>query len=355
MLREKDRVRITAAETREANKEIKEELLQVTQTYRGLPPITGIDPPGYRTPESIKAREDRFKEEQAAYRVLEPSELRPTNKEQRETNQEARIEQELTKVEWKQVAQEYQKTGNARTIAHSLSIKTEQARHLIEKGIMRLGLPSIREYAIDQTKINTDIRERHQDRQKQALLSDDVARAIQERATEEASAAKILLDQTNIAGTIVGGYVKALLNSLQSGKSGVAIPENISLQSLVDLTKVLDTHTKAMERAVKLMNLTQGKPTERIEHQVGAMLAICTTQELEEANITGKLPSRLTSRLGAADPIDKNHRSVIEAQAVRIQSDEGDTDVSTEQDQPDWLDTIQPAEGVSEEAPDDQA
>ena len=315
--------------------ERRSQVLKATpQTYEGLPPITGINPPGYRIPESKKARAERIKTEKEAQYIIHPP---------KQEDRHYEIEQGLTKDSWQKVFNAFAVTGKPTIISQATDIPAKAVKHILDHGILRLGLPSIKQHSIDQAQLNLDIQET-KEKHKKKLMQSDVTEAIQKRATQEASSAKLMLDQTMEVGTIVGGYVKAFFNTLKKGDATLAIPERVDLDTLENLTKVLDSYTKSMERAVKLVNLTQGKPTERVEHQIGAMLAVCTTRELEEAQNSGKLPARLTSRLGTAEPMKEGDSNIIEAHAVEIQKNTSNNDET-----PEWLTSIKPPEGESTE------
>lgn len=322
-------------EAAEYIEERRDQVLKATpQTYEGLPPITGINPPGYRIPESKKARAERVKAEKEAELIIHPP---------KQEDKHYEIEQNLTEADWQRVSKAFAVTGKPGIIAKATDLPTKAVKHIIDNGITRLGLPGIKQHSIDQAQLNLDIQET-EEKHKKKLMQSDVTEAIQKRATQEASSAKLMLDQTMEVGTIVGGYVKAFFNTLKRGEATLSIPERVDLEALENLTKVLDSYTKSMERAVKLVNLTQGKPTERVEHQIGAMLAVCTTKELEAAASTGNLPARLTSRLGSTEPMREGESNIIEAHAVEIQNKDNTADEA-----PEWLQSIKQAEGESTE------
>lgn len=318
------------------------------RTTAGLPSPTGINPPGYETPEAIKAREDAAEEEAAVQQVLKPPQWKAKAGTSPETlKKRIKLEQELERGDWEAVASFYQHTGNANTIAIQSGLTLIQVNHLLKHGLKRLGMPDIRSHMVDQGQLNLDVAKTTR-KQTQHIFSDDVATAIQERATQEAAAARSMLHQCIETGNIVSGYVKALFSSLATEESVMLIPKTVTLDTLETMTKVVDSHTRAMERAVKMVRLTQGEPTELIEHQIGAMLAVCTTRELEEAAASGNLPRRLTSRISGADPVQEmGGKQVIDVPGENGESIHPKATVNEEEDAPQWLTEIAPAEGES--------
>lgn len=352
------------------------------ETIKGLPKIV---PP----PELEQAKEEATQEEVAAINPLRPTrseeemdqmaspskKIKPKAGARRKRDKVKAIvamEKKLSDDDWHAVATAYALTENAQAIAHQTNLTKQQVEHIIENGIQSKNLPSVKQATHDKAKANLAARKAAQQNQV-ALFSDDVATAIQSRATQEAAAAHSMLQQSIQAGNMITGYVKALFQQLSTGQSRLEIPEEVNLNTFDTLTKVVDSHTRAMERAIKMVRLTQGEPTELIEHQIGAMLAVCTTRELEEAAHTGNLPRRLTARISGSDPVQAESR-VIDVKHEEVQeqtqSQEEHTSQCTKQPHqetktnstddrtsetpidkpiPEWMQTIAPAEGESAE------
>lgn len=314
--------------------------------------VAGVPPPTRPAPEAARAQQLAAQEDVQAQQVLKPDGWQPNNDvTERQMRNRIKLEQELERHDWEAVASFYQHTGNINAIATQAGLQVRQVKHLLEHGIKRLGLPGIREHAIDQGQLNIDAIA-HSKRSSQHLFSEDVANAIQERATQEAAAARSMLHQAIEAGNIVSGYVKALFTSLATEETALLIPKNVTLDTLETMTKVVDAHTRAMERAIKMVRLTQGEPTELIEHQIGAMLAVCTTRELEEAAASGNLPRRLTSRISGADPVQEQQGQIIDVPGGNGGSIHPQATLD-EEEPPQWLTEIAPAEGESVEAVED--
>jgi hypothetical protein len=333
------------------------------RTLPGVPPPGMLTPEGYQTPELQRARVSTAQAEVSAMDVIKgqrqnPYELR-INKAARER---LRIDQELERGDWENVVALYQHTGHAGALATQAGLTEPQVNHLLEYGINRLGLPPIKAHTIDQAKLQLDVAKKQRE-QAVGIYSEDVAIAVQERATQEAAAARDFLTQAINSGSIISGYVQAFMKSLANGETVLAIPKHVTLDHLESMSKVVDAHSRAMERAIKMVRLTQGEPTELIEHQVGALLALCTTRELEDAERTGRLPKRLTARISGSDPVKEQTSRVIDAHSEVVQGDPVATfleqasnihkAVPEDDTAPSWAKDIAPPEGESTAAVDD--
>jgi hypothetical protein len=246
----------------------------------------------------------------------------------------AKREDLLTKKNWQDVLERYAKTGKPSEIASQLGLAKRAVEDLIEHGIPRLGLPGIRDYSVDTAELHLDLH-RQREVQQASLKREDVTEAITERAISEAAVAQNTLAGAGKTGIIIGAYVDELLKRVQAGHLPMAFPEALTPSLLEDLAKAMKANAEATEKAVKLMRLTAGEPTELIEHKIAGLVATCTTEELREAALNGRIPRRLTSRLGSsADPLQSR-----DGAASASASDEaGIIDVDfTNSEAPSWL------------------
>lgn len=211
------------------------------------------------------------------------------------SNQALSLDLELSKENWESVYSEYQHSGDPIVISEHLhsALSPAQVKHLIEYGVLRLGLPPIAEHACDYDRVNLALSasvgtpsnlETHE-------VDGPVRQAVTERVTQEAAAARRALDAAVEANEIFSGYLHQLSSLARAGRW--ELPEGISIGLLEKMTKALLANTTSVEHAVKLTRLTQGEPTETISIQVAGLLANCTLEELQEAERTGRLPGRL--------------------------------------------------------------
>ena len=218
----------------------------------------------------------------------------------------------LTKEQWEKVVHAFAETGDPRRMARLTKIPGNYIRQLLTEGIPRLGLPPIREYTIDQAQLHIDSKAVAEvARKKEEMV---VARqAVQERVTQEAGCARALLEQTIAGSQIASQYVQKLMANLASEQCKLMMSPIVTLDTIEKLAKVLETNSRAVDRAVKLVRLTQGEPTETVDVRLGLLLASCTIEEVLDAERTGKLPARLLSRGESADPVDNGKTDFIDA------------------------------------------
>jgi hypothetical protein len=328
-------------------------LLDNERTKPGLPPTKGVKPP-----ETTKAQDEAKAREIETLRLIKPPNWKPQDHPTQNIKRKyAKIEERLERGDWEAVASYFQHTASVPTLMEQTGLNRPQVNHLLHRGVQRLGLPSIKEHAINTGKINLDLA-KAQKRRNEITYSTDVADAIQNRATQEAAAARNMLNQAIESGTVVSGYLKALFQQLGDGRSILGIPEVVTLDTLDGITKVVDAHTRALERSIKMVRLTQGEPTEIMEHQIGAMLAICSTKELEEAAATGRIPKRLTARISGADQVEEStskDKTVIDVKADDEESTNNPATTTQEatpnpEEEPSWKKSIARAEGESSTA-----
>jgi hypothetical protein len=221
-------------------------------------------------------------------------------------------EARLSEDDWYAVLKAYGKTGTLKRLQVSTGFPQQKIRYLLHVGIKRLSLPPIETFA-NKAGINMSLTVKAEETQEVARSSQAIA-AVQKRATKEAATAMKTLDQAIQIGSVFGQFIEGLMQGLKSGKSAMLIPKHVTVEALTEIGEVLNKHTQSIDRAVKLVRLTQGEPTERIEHQVGALLAGCSLEELQEAEKTGHIPKSLVSRLGAGS-------NAIDAEFTRVEGD----------------------------------
>jgi len=221
-----------------------------------------------------------------------------------------KIDKTLKEEDWEQVYLAFAKSGEPYKIAKQTKLPIHSVKHLLHKGIEHINLPPILEQAVDYEEVQRTIAKQRNRRANEIINRQDpkVAQVIQERVTQDAAASQRLLEQAVEGGELISQFVKTLNQNIQEGTASLAIPEFITPQVLETLSKVLDAHSRTMERAIKMTRLTAGESTDIIEHQTVALLASLTTSELIEAERTGKLPKRLTARISGSDPLDISNK-----------------------------------------------
>ena len=235
------------------------------------------------------------------------------------------LDAELSTEDWTDVYYAYQNTGVPAKLAEETDLSCEQVEYLLGYGIRRLQLPGIAEHARDKATIALAVQHetKLQDMSSPALFSGpEVQKAITSRVVQEAAAAQSVLDASMAANRILRAYIDKALLLAESGE--IALPEKLTLGTLETLQKSLVANTLAMERAVKLTRLTKGEPTELLGVQVGALVATCSLEELEEAERSGSIPRRLLTRFASGD-------KVLESKVIDVDSDsDSDSDGEVE-------------------------
>jgi hypothetical protein len=227
----------------------------------------------------------------------------------KETKADELSEARLSEDDWYKLLAAYGKTGAISGLQTRTGFSPQKIKHLLHVGIKRLCLPAIETFA-RKANINTKLMSTDQENQAIAKAPQTVA-AVQKRATKEAATAMNTLNQVIQAGGIIHQFIEGMTEGLKSGHCQMHVPKYITMEALAEMGDVLNKHTQSIDRAVKLVRLTQGEPTERIEHQVGALLAGCTLEELQEAERTGHIPRSLVSRLqGDGGAIDAEYSLV---------------------------------------------
>jgi hypothetical protein len=313
---------------------------------KAQPSSTNTQPPGWVPPEIKKARAEAEAQE---IEVGAPI-LRPHGSTYKAANSRVKqiitmADQVLTEEDWSQVLRLFGQTGDVKQIAKDTALKEKHVEHLLTYGVIRLGLPPVKDYAIDQADLNIKLKEH-----RAKLQTDDAVEAVQERVVQEAAAAQVLLEQGMAQGSVLQVFMQSLTASLQNGSTTLAIPTELGIGALDNITKVFDQHTRAMDRAVKLVRLTAGEPTELIAHQVGVLVAGLPFDDLLEAERTGKLPRALTSRIGGTDPIaNRDKADVIDVDSSAVDNSSPLTQVLTKAAKADIDDLISYA-GAPDEA-----
>jgi hypothetical protein len=292
----------------------------ITPTKGGIPtpttpPPTNLQAPGWAPAEAEVAEANADAQELAAAApILTQRGSKHRSAATKRKQDLARVDKLLTEDDWLQVLTLFGHTGDVKQLSKDTALKPNHVEHLLNYGVQRLGLPPIRDYAVDQADLHIRLKEK-----RDKLQTVEAEQAVQERIVQEAAAAQVMLEQAMVQGSVLETFMRTLTQSMVNGQTKLAIPEHLTLGTLEDVTKVFDQHTRAMERAIKLVRLTAGEPTEMIAHQVGVLVAGLSLEDLAEAERTGRLPRSLTARLSGTDPIQNTSPSkVIDATASLI-------------------------------------
>ena len=241
---------------------------------------------------------------------------------------ERSLEENAGHPEWLAVYDAFQHSGAPEKVAELTSLPLPLVDHLLSIGLQRLGLPPIRLHA-------TNIVRAHQHLEAQGLhdaqedmqptnAPQEVQDKIAKRVAKEIQGAQENLDVAVKANSLFAGWISEIQKAIGEGRSTFDVPEQLSAGFLDKLYKALTANTAAMERAVKLNLLVQGRPTETIQLQALSLLAVCSREELEHAERHGSLPQRLLGRR----PFDAAKTGAIDVESYQHlpdPEDSGDT------------------------------
>jgi len=209
------------------------------------------------------------------------------------------LDTEVGQKEWEQVYLAYGDTGSTGAIAQRTGIPTGHVKHLIEYGCKRLGLPSIREHAVDHAKVALQPLS-NADQDNFLLNLPDVQDAVTKRAARECAAAQATLQSVMETSDLALGYVKALVQGLTTGQVKMEVPEDLQIGHLEKLTKMLNSLTNAVDTASQVSRRAAGEPEKHLSMEVAILVGAMTDDELQSYFSTGKPPRRLLSSSGIA-------------------------------------------------------
>ena len=217
------------------------------------------------------------------------------------TKKQRKVDDALTVENWYSVLDAYRQSGFPAVVAKTAELSLENTQHLLDRGIVRLGYPSIASYAISQVEQNLAIHKVQKERSELARTTEAVE-AIQKRVADEVTAAQRLLDIGSSLNTVMEQYLNQTLEAIAEGR--MAKPEEITRHDIEGLTKALDLHSKIIERAIKLKRLTAGQPTDLLGVKVGIMVEQLNPSDLARFAETGELPPALRAKRSTSDDDD---------------------------------------------------
>lgn len=237
------------------------------------------------------------------------------------------LEQNLSQKDWLAVYQAFGDSGSPAVIAEKVKLERRQVLHLLDYGIMRIGLRPIREHATDYAEVNQRVESLIGKSQKQALTKvertealPDVKEAATDRAVRETVAAQSALLAAVKTSDVLLRYINKLAEKLQTEESELFIPEQITMGTLETLSKVANNLSNAIGKAVEQSRLTAGEPTQNVALSIGAFVAELNREELKAYVLTRQLPSHVRIRGGSRDTVESK-RNVIDTTTDKPESD----------------------------------
>lgn len=217
------------------------------------------------------------------------------------------LERSVGKNLWERVYAAFADTADVEELARLTGAEPEQVTYLLEKGVKRLGLPPIREHAVDYREVSARLAAIPPAAGKalSPLRHGEVQAAATDRATKEAATAQGALQSTMRSVDICLGYVSRLLeHSMQ--RDAFEMPEQISPALLERLSKIASNLARAADTAVRLSRFTAGEPDHIIGIEVAEVICHMNEIELRDYLASGQLPAHLrkAGATGSSAPID---------------------------------------------------
>jgi len=218
------------------------------------------------------------------------------------TKKKEAIEARLSQQDWHDVYSEFQFSGLSSHISKELEMPVERVEHLLNEGIARLGLPGIRDHAINDAEVIKRVEalkahNRNLTENNFELREPDIQKAITDRAAQEAMGAQIALDTAIKTSNIINQYATACLLSLKAGTSGFVLPEKMDPEFIKDLTNAVSTSVRATSGAVKASRLAAGETTDNIMVGIMHLIAGIPEDELRKCAELGILPPSVRGHL----------------------------------------------------------
>lgn len=211
------------------------------------------------------------------------------------------FERSISETDWRDVYRAYAKSGIPSDIAAITGLDVDKIHHLINWGLRRLGLPPIREAAVDYAEVDIRVKKltdpalhaEGEQRQKYLTHLAEAREAATERTAREAAAAQgSLIGSLQTADAFLG-YVNQVLRRSQDPEGGYDIPEQISASLLEKLAKTASSLARAVDTAVRLSRFTAGEPERNITFEVAALVGRMSPDDLREYLRSGSIPSHL--------------------------------------------------------------
>lgn len=214
------------------------------------------------------------------------------------------IDNSLEEEDWIKVYDTFATTGAPHEITKITGLKINQVNHLLQRGVVRLGLPAIKEHAVDYAEVNLRLAKHGLESSNSLGATNksqlpEVQQAVTDRVAKEAAAAQGMLNAAMSSTNLFSRYLEEVNNTVLSGNAEFALPAKITLEHLTKLAQAADKLASSLDRAVRLSRLTAGEPESNIAMEVSLLVNRLTTEELRIYVDTGHLPPRLRGRASA--------------------------------------------------------
>ena len=222
-----------------------------------------------------------------------------------------RMDQTLGDEQWQLVYKAYAATGEIDALVLATGLETTEIDHLLNYGVKRLGLPPIREAAVNYAEAAHRTKELVEQGAKDPGYLRHLAEArdaATERTAREAAAAQgALISNLKVTDTFLG-LVNAVLERSLNADGGFDLPEKITPNLLDKLAKAASNLTRSVDTAVRLSRFTAGEPERNVTFEIAALVGRMSEDDLREYLSTGSIPSHL--RIKGSNFIDADFEEV---------------------------------------------
>jgi hypothetical protein len=240
-----------------------------------------------------------------------------------------RVDRLVSQADWQKVYLAFTATGDYSKIAEETGLDRNIVGHLVDYGVMRLGLKPVREHAVQPGEVDVRVAELVGPVQKEAPKAldgplmhhmPDVKQAVADRAIREAAAAQSSLLASVHVTDVFLGYVQRVMQKIVDPDGGYIVPDHVTPKMISDLAIIAKNLATATEKATQMSRLTAGEPTQNIALHVASFTSQMSPDELRKYIKTRELPTHLRLRGGSRDSqenrdIEKASSKVIDVKA----------------------------------------
>jgi hypothetical protein len=229
-------------------------------------------------------------------------------------NAKTKRDRQLSEEDYKTVFAAFKDTGNPQELAVQTGRSVPDIEHLLNYGVARLGLPPIRERAVNQELIDVGLRAALAELEKPQPLTykqtKEAAQGATDRATRETAAAQILLESGLTAAKVIQAYTEKLKDLTEQGL--IETPDAVTPDTIAKLSKSFSDFARGMAAIVQISQNTA------LDSSRGNSMAFSAAQLIDKMNademaifIRKKhIPRHL--RAGGGQQIDSPKQEVID-------------------------------------------
>lgn len=239
------------------------------------------------------------------------------------------IDKAVSVEDWFEVYRAFSKAGDPQILSSMTGLDYETVDYLLTDGIARLGMPPIRDYAVDPKevadriiKLGLDPENMHQKMLNPPVkaLPPEHQELITTRAAREVTAAQALLAGTMENAALFFDMVRQINNEVK--QNGVTLPEEITPNLIMGLATAGEKIAKTMDAAIRVARLTAGEPEQTISVEIAHILETIPEDEIVRFAKQGQLPPSLRGRQSSRSEDNPVELGYIDAEYDESKDDE---------------------------------